>query len=794
MIRNSVGFATAAIATLAIGIGASTAVVTVAETLLLRPLPVAAEDRIAILWGETPDGRFSNVPLRLGETQAFQRQARTIEQLAYHTFRGATTTAFQAGDRGLQLQLALVSGNYFDVLGSRPVVGRGFRDEDDQQGVAPVLVLSHRAWHRSFGGDSSIIGRSIVLATSGKSYSVVGVMPPGLDYPRGADVWAPLTAYGSSEGILDLVSNELDLVARLVPGATRAQARSELTTFFSGLTRSEWLREARGVAHGFRELVLGDAGPAMRIVLIAAAMLLLIACVNVANLLLVRSLDRVRELVVRSALGASRARLVRHQLRESAILSAAGGAAGIVLAAVAVAAFIRFAPASMPRLDEVSLNGVALVTALAISALTLFVSGLAPALFASRINAGDVLRSGARHTVSRRVRRVGELLVATQVALAVVALTSAALVTRSLVNLQRTDLAFDPAELMVVDLELRRDRVSSPALQRDLMTRLVSRLETLPGVRAVTPVLSVPFIGGGGGMDGRLATPTQTEAERARNPVVNMEIITPGYFRTLGTPVVRGREFNDDDRQGATAVVMVSASSASAFWPGLDPVGKKLGARGEWEVIGVVPDTRYRDLMAARPSVYFPLAQSFFPVTPTNLLIRAASPSALTAAGLRQAVAVDESDVTVASIATLAEVLEGPHAQPRLNALVLVLFAGAALTLAAIGLFSVMATMVRQRTRELGIRMALGATGGDVRRLVVMRGLVIASVGTLAGVVGARAAGSLLSGLLYEVRANDALTFVSVALLMLLVSALASLVPGQLGARVEPVSALRAET
>jgi putative ABC transport system permease protein len=514
----------------------------------------------------------------------------------------------------------------------------------------------------------------------------------------------------------------------------------------------------------------------------------------VANLLLVRSLDRVRELVVRSALGASRARLVRHQLRESAILSAAGGAGGILLAAVAVTTFNRFAPASLPRLDEVSLNGVALVAALATSALTLFVSGLAPALFASRINAGDVLRSGARHTVSRRVRRVGELLVATQVALAVVALTSAALVTRSLVNLQRTDLAFDPAELMVVDLELRRDRVSSPALQRDLMTRLVSRLETLPGVRAVTPVLSVPFIGGGGGMDGRLATPTQTEAERARNPVVNMEIITPGYFRTLGTPVVRGREFNDDDRQGATAVVMVSASSASAFWPGLDPVGKKLGARGEWEVIGVVPDTRYRDLMAARPSVYFPLAQSFFPVTPTNLLIRAASPSALTASGLRQAVAVDESDVTVASIATLAEVLEGPHAQPRLNALVLVLFAGAALTLAAIGLFSVMATMVRQRTRELGIRMALGATGGNVRRLVFVRGLVIASVGTLAGVVGARAAGGLLSGLLYEVRANDALTFISVTLLMLLVSVLASLVPGQLGARVEPVSALRAET
>lgn len=783
----------AAIATLALGIGTSTAVVTVAEALLLRPLPVVDEDRLAVLWGETPDGKFTNVPITLDELQPFQRQTRTLDEVAYHTFRGASAAAFRAADRVFQLRVALVSGNYFEVLGSRPALGRAFRPEDDTKGVAPVLVLSHRAWQQRFGGDSGIIGRSITLSTSGRSYQIAGVMPPGLEYPRGTEVWAPLTAYSTAEGFFELASNELDLVARLTAGATRAQARSELTTFFAGLPAPGWRREARGVAHGFRDIVLGDAKPAMRVVLLAAAMLLLIACVNVANLLLVRSLGRVRELVVRAALGATRARIVRHQLRESAMLSVAGGMAGVVVAALVVKAFVSFAPAGLPRVGEISLNATALAAALVISLVTMLVSGLAPAVFASRVDAGDVLRSGVRQTASRRVRIVGELLVATQVALAVVALSSAGLVTRSLVNLHRTNLSFDPSQLLVAELAIRQDRYPDKPRQLDLFERLLRRLEALPDARSVTPVLSVPFIGAGGGIDGRMATPVQTPEERARNPVVNMEIIAPGYFRTLGTPILQGRAFSERDREGAPPVVIVSSATARAFWPNADPVGQRLGTRGEFTVVGVVPDTRYRDLMTARPSVYFPLAQSFFPVIPTTILIRARDAARIAGAVLRQAVSEVDPEVVVSSVATLQDLLEGPRAQPRLNAMVLVLFAVAALSLAAIGLFSVMATMVRRRTHELGIRMALGATGGDVGRMVVMRGLAIALFGSLAGIAGARATGGLLSGLLFEVSATDAPTLLGVVVLVLAVAILASLIPARIGARLEPISALRVE-
>jgi len=781
----------AAIATLALGIGASTAVITVAETLLLRPLPIANEDRLVLLWGETPDGRFSNVPLTLSELEAFQRQTTTLEQVAYHTFRGASAAAFRIGDRTLQLNLSLVSGNYFDVLGARAFLGRALGPADDVKGVAPVLVLSHRAWRLRFGGDSAIVGSAITIATSGRSYRVVGVMPPGLDYPRGSDVWAPLTAYSIAGGFHEIASGELDIVARLTAGTTHAQARSELTSFFASLPAGGWRNDARGVVHSFREVVLGDVRPAMRVVLLAAAMLLVIACINVANLQLVRSLSRVRELVLRAALGASRSRLVRYQLRESFLLSVVGGVAGTVFASVLVRLFILFAPAEVPRVDEITLDASVLLAALAVSAFTVVASGLAPVLFALRIDAGDVLRSGVRQSEGRRLRLAGELLVGTQVALAVVALTSAGLVGRSLANLYRVDMAFDPRRLTVAELVIRQDRFPDRERQATLVSRIVSRVERIPGVAGVTPVLNVPFIAGAGGIDGRIAVPGQTNEERAKNPVVNMEVVSPSYFRVLGIPVLRGRAFDDGDREGSTPVAIVSRSTARAFWPGRDAIGQRLGDRGEYLVVGVIPDLRYRDLKVARPSLYFPLAQPLFPMTPTTLVMR--GDGAFGSNQLRSVIAEVDPGVTVSTVATLQELLESPRAQPRLNAMVLGLFAVAALVLAAIGLFSVMATMVRRRTRELGIRMALGATRAGVGRMVLLRGLVIAGIGTIAGLVGARATGTLVSGLLFEVAATDALTLVGVSLMVIAVAALACFLPARAGARVDPVTALRVD-
>lgn len=781
-----------AIATLALGVGMSTAVITVAEALLLRPIPVTDEGRLAVLWGETPDGKFANVPLTLTELQQFERQARTIDQVAYHTFRGATPTPFRAGDRSLQLRVALVSGNYFDVLGAREVIGRAFNAADDIRGIAPVLVLSHLTWRERFNADSAVIGASIVLATNGRSYRIAGVMPPGLEYPRGTEVWAPLTAYSAAEGSWELASNELDIVSRLADGATHQQARSELTTFFSTLSAPGWRRESRGVVHGFRDIVLGDAKPAMRVVLVAAALLLAIACINVANLQMVRSLSRVRELVVRAALGATRMRIVRHQLRESVLVSIAGSVGGLLIAGLAVRLFIAFAPSGLPRIDAIALNGRALAAGVIVSALTLVVSGLAPALFALRVDAGEVLRSGVRHSQSRTVRLSGELLVGMQVALAVIALSSAGLVGRSLVNLYRADMAFDPGQLVVAELAMRRDRFPDRDAQAEVIARVVSRLEAIPGTRGVTPVLSVPFIGAGGGIDGRMSAPGQSEEERATNPVVNMEVVGPGYFDVLGIPVLRGRAFTADDRDGATRVVVVSAALARAFWPGAAALGQRLGAKGEFTVVGIVPETRYRDLKLARPTVYFPLMQPFFPMTPTTIVVRGGD--AISGANIiRQAVREVEPDLTVSNVSGMAQLIDGPRAQPRLNAMVLAAFAVAALALAAVGLFSLMATMVRRRTRELGIRMALGATGADVRRMLMGRGLVIATGGVVAGVWIARAVSGLTTGLLFGVEANDLTTSLGVAVAVLGVAVLASLIPAQFGSRVDPVKALRVD-
>ena len=792
VMRNKSGLPLTAIATLALGIGASVAVITVAETLLLRPLPVANEERLALLWGETPDGKFSNVPLTLSELESFQRQARTLEEVAYHTFRGASPVAFRVADQSLQLDLALVSGNYFDVLGARPVLGLTLGAADDVKGVPPILVLSHHAWQQRFDGDSAVIGRTLTLATTGRAYQVIGVMPPGLDYPRGTDVWTPLTAYSTAEGFYELATGELDIVARLADRVTLAQARAELTNFFGSLPAGGFRLETRGVAHSFRDVVLGDARPAMRVVLLASIMLLVVACINVANLQLVRALGRARELVVRAALGASRAQLVRHQLKEAVVLSIAGGLTGAAFASILVTLFLMFAPSGLPRVDEVSLNATMLLVALGVSAFTVMATGLAPALFALRVDAGDALRSGERHSDGPRLRLAGELLVGTQVALAVVALSSAALVGRSLANLYRVDMAFDASRLTVAELVLRQDRIGDLDQQAALIRRIVSHIEAVPGVAGVTPVLNVPFIAGAGGIDGRLSIPGQSAEERARNPVVNMEVVSPSYFTVLGVPVLRGRPFTDDDRAGSTPVAVVSLSTARSLWPGRDAVGQRLGTEGEFTVVGVIPDLRYRELEEARPSVYFPLAQPRFPMTPTTLVMRGENLT-LNAAQIRAAVAEVDAGVTVASVATMETLLESPRAQPRLNAMVLGLFAAGALTLAAIGMFSVMATMVRRRTRELGIRMALGASRANVGGMVLRRGLAIAAVGTIAGLLGARTVGTLLSGLLFEVTPTDSMTFLGVAVAVIAVAALASFFPARAGASVDPVKSLRAD-
>jgi predicted permease len=793
-LRTSPGFALTAIVTLALGIGLATAVFTVADTLLLRRLPVRDQDRLVVLWGQAPDRGF-DYPLVLEEARDFARRTRSLAQVAFFAYEGAWPLPTRDGGRISRLRRALVSGEFFDVLGVQPVLGRALNAADDVVGAAPVLVLSHGVWQRQFGGDPKVLGRQIVMYANGLAHTIVGVMPQGLDYPRGADIWVPLVPARTRPGTNATVA-DVELIGRLRPGAVAAHARDELTAFLRRAEASPWQRDMHGVVHALPRLILGETQPALIAFAAAAGLLLLITCINVANLLLVRGLTRVREIAVRSALGAGQRQVVSQLLAENALLALAGGALGVVVAAAAVRSFVAVAPAGLPRLDEIQLNASALAGAIGITCVAMLIFGLAPAVLTSRVELEQVLRSSARQSANKGSRLGAEALVAGQVALALLVLSAAGLIARSLIKLERAELSFEPSHLLIGDLALRYDQFDTPAKQRALLERLLLQVRAIPGVRAVAPVVAAPF-SGPGGWDGKFAAEGQSAEQAAANPMLNMEVVTPDYFATLGIAVRRGRVFTDDDREGAPLVVVVSESVARHYWGTDNPIGKRLRIGEHLErvvtVVGVVPDTRYRELREARPSVYFPLRQPFFPYEPVTLAIRTTRPPAELVPTIRRVIGETEPGVALASAAPFKALLEGPLAQPRLNALLLGVFAGAAVALAAVGLFGAMGTMVRQRTRELGVRMALGATARDLRRMVMGRGLAISGVGSVLGLVGALLANRLLAALLYEVTPTDLATLTAVTGFLIGIAALAILIPAQASTRIDAVIALRAE-
>jgi putative ABC transport system permease protein len=790
--RRSPGFAATAILTLALGIGLATAVFSVAEALLLRRLPVRDQERIVVLWGEKRDGSFANYPLDLAQARELTRRTRALDRMALFGYEGATPQVIRETDGVSRLRRALVSGEYFAVLGARPFLGRALEPSDDVRGAAPVVVLSYGAWQRRFRGDRTVLGRRLVMHADGTAYTIVGVMPQGLEYPRGVEFWAPLLASvpAASEQYV-----AVDLIGRLAPAASSAAARDELTAFFDRPEANATTRELRGVVHTLPRIVLGDTRAAVLLFAAASALLLVITCINVANLLLVRGLARVREVAVRTALGARRGQVVTQLVTENTVLAVLGGAIGVGVAAAAIRLFVAFAPAGLSRLDEIQLDGTALAGALGITVVAMLLFALAPAILTSRVELQHVLRAGTRQGPGRAAHRVAEGLVIGQIALALLVLAAAGLLGRSLINLQRADLAFDPSRLLVAELALQSGEFDNASKQRALLDRLVPALEAIPGVVGVSPVVATPF-SGSSGWDGRVAPEGASREREAASPMLNMELVAPSYFTTIGTPIVRGRGFTTADREGGTRVVMLSRSAARYYWPNDDPIGKRLsfeGGPGVFTVVGVVPETRYRDLRDARPSVYFPLAQSFFPFAPTTLVIRTSgSPSSVVPA-IRRVIGETSAGVVLASAAPFDSFLQGPLAQPRLNALLLVVFAATAAVLAGVGLFGVMATMVRQRWHEFGVRMALGATGADIAGMVLRRAITLAVVGTALGLLVTQAVNHLLRTLLYDVSPTDPTTLGLVALMLLAFAVVASLLPARTGARAEPAVALRAE-
>jgi predicted permease len=792
-LRRDPRFAILAMATLGLGVGLSTAVFSVANTLLLRGLPVVDQDRLVVLFGATRDGRIPNYPIGVADADDFAGMARSLEAVAYHTYEGAAPRVIREGDHVSRLRRSLVTGGFFDVLGAQPVLGRSLRPEDDVPGAARVVVLAHRTWQDRYGADPSVIGRGFQTYEDNETHTIVGVMPPGLDFPRGTDFWTPVMA-STSAANLPFVG--LQALARLRPGATSIDAREDIAAFFTREGAPVWQRDLIGRSEELVRFHLGDVRPALLAFIAAVALLLVITCVNLATLLLVRSASRARQVAVRMALGARRIEAVGPMIGESVLVAVGGLILGLAVATLSLAGIARYAPVDLAALGTMAMSGPSYLAAALVTGAATLAFTLGPAWLTARLDPQAVLKAASRSGITPRSRLLPDLLVAGQVAIAIAVVAVAGVIGRSLINLERADLAFDPSRLVVAELAIRFDRSDSRAGQQQLMEELTARVSSVPGVVAASPVVAVPF-SGSAGWDGRPATESQTMPEAASNPILNLEIVAPPYFATIGVPIELGRGFTDADRENAPRVTVVSRSAALLYWPDVpDPLGRRLriGAQGEFDytVVGVVPDTRYRDLREARPTMYVPMRQNFAPFPPTSLLIRTSLPPGAVTPALRGAIE-EAPGVALVAATSFDVMLARPLAQPRLNAFVLALFALSAAGLAAIGIFGVTSAAVRRRLREIGIRMAVGATARSIARLVLRRALVVTLAGSLAGVLIALAVSRVTAAMVYAVAPADPLTIAGGVAVLLFIALIAAMAPARAAARIDPVTVLAAD-
>lgn len=791
------GFSLTAALTLAIGIAGTTAMFALVHGVLLRPLPVREQDRLIVAWKELRSSGFAHYPFGDDEIDAVSRASQLLASVAGVTSNGVGRSVIvEAGSPGY-VSVALVTGGFFDVLGIDAVRGRALSRADDLEGAENVVVISHGLWQRRYGGSPDVVGRRVRLPE--QPFTIVGVMPPDIDFPRGVEVWRTTRSMPTGGPFGDAARREIDLIGRLRPGVTIEQAAGELTA----LTRrfeAEAPNVPRGLApvvRSFADVVVGDARPAMLALFASVGLVLLIASANVANLLLMRGEARRSELALRAALGAGRGRIVRQVLAESLVLAIVAGLAALAITAWTLQGVIALVPEGLPRIESVRIDATVFLFTIGIAVVTALLAGLAPAVASMRRDLVLQLRGGATGVAVSPVRRVRRALVVAQVALAVTVVAAAGLLVRSLVRMQSIEIGLPAGRLAFVHLAVPQAMVEDRARHEQFLDQMISRLEAVPTIAAATPVNTLPFSAEGGWDVPRFAAEGQTLDRAAENPALNLESVHPNYFETFEVPLVRGRSFTQADREGAPAVAIVSEDVAAMTWPREDPIGKRLkmggpGSPGPWyTVVGVAAATRYRELTKPRPTLYLPAAQ--FQMTARMLVLRTAASIEMAASAARDSVRAVDPDVQVVRVAPFEEMLDVPLARPRFNAFLLAIFALAALLLASIGLYAVMAASVRQRDRELSIRLALGATGGMLRRLVLGEALRLAVAGVAVGLVGAAVATRLLRRLLFGVHPLDPTSLAGAALLLVSVSVVAASIPAWSATRRGPVDALRAE-
>jgi len=796
------GFAAVALLVLALGIGANSTIFSLVHAVLLRPLPFPESDRLVRIWHVPPAKSFPGMTqfsVSAANFLDWQRQNHVFQNMAIYTGRGLNLTGT---DHPEQLSACAVSSDFFTVLEVQPILGRLFTADEDQPGHGNVVVLSHGFWQSHFGADPSVVGRNIHL--NGQAYLVVGVMPEKMRWPEYAQLWTPMAWSDEERAVRG--EHHYMVIGRLQAGVNLETAKAEMTTISNRLAQ-QYPEDDEGwgaVVVPRRDDLVADVHTALEVLLGAVAFVLLIACANVANLVLAKTLARRTEVAIRAALGATRQRILSQVLSETVLLALAGGALGLVLAHFGLHWITRFLADQLPRSAEVALDGTVVAFTLLVSLLTGIGAGMLPALRLVRTDLNDALKQGLGRTDTDSTGdRARSILVVSEVALSLILLIGAGLLIRSLWRLRAIDPGFDPHGVLTMEISVPADKFPTPARQIGFFEQVLRRVRALPGIESASVIDDLPLNGGGShqpiAIEGRPPVPMSEQ------PEVDVRLISTGYFDAMRIPIVRGRDLNDADVAGRPAVVLISQSMAERFWPHEDPIGQHLTLTffpdQSRQIVGIVGNTKLDALSETRntATLYVPLDQVSAPSTGgwrsfgMSLVVRIQENPSRATSPITHAVHQIDSDTPILYVESMEDLVSDSLSSERFNMLLLGAFAGLALLLAAVGIYSVLSYSVRRRAREIGIRMALGARLRDIVRMVVADGMRPALVGVGFGFVGALALGRVLSSLIYGVTATDLFTFVAVSLLLASVALVASVIPALRAARVEPLKTLREE-
>jgi predicted permease len=790
---KSPGFAAAALITLALGIGANTAIFSVVYGILLRPLPFRDASRLVLLNETSP--QVGDVSVSYPNFQDWRRQSRTFSEMAAVS---AVHFNMTGGSQPENIGGLAVSPNFLSMAGVRPVMGRGFTADEEKPGAAPVVLLSYALWQSHFDADRRAMGQTIRLDS--QTVTIVGVLPPGFRWVEKCDVMEPMGVWAThNDSATDRGDRgDLQVAGRLATGVRIEQARAEMETIAAGLARAYPAANAQcGVnLRPLREAFSGDVRPAMLVLLGAAIFVLLVACANVANLFLMRGAVRAREMALRIAIGASRGRIVRQILTESLLVALLGGVGGVCLAIAGIPSIARLIPPDTLAGASVGVNGAVLLFSAGLVVLSMFVSGLAPALHSTSGDVQSDLKEGGKTTSAGGRNRWRGLLATSEVALALVLLVGAGLMMKSLYRLLSVDSGFRSEHVLKLEMDLRTSQYGKDPAVMAFWQQTLDRVRALPGVESAAVGTAIPLTDDHSRTD---ITVEGTLPKPGSFPHPDIHIVSPDYGKTLGIRLLRGRGFTDSDREDFPRVAMVNASMAQRLFSGTDPIGKRfiLGNPGtdplKWiTIVGVVADTKMYGLAnPARLEVYFPFRQAAS--NGMTLLVKSGQePTALISA-IRGIVASIDKEQPIFRIATMQEVVNNSVSTRRITLILLGLFSGLALVLASIGIYGVISYSVAQRTREIGIRMALGAQRGDVLRLVLAQGGKISAVGIAIGSAASLGLTRLMAKLLYSVSAVDPATFAMVAFVLALIAMVASYIPARRTLRVDPLIALRHE-